>query len=59
MATKRKSDSDASAFDPAYVAAVEEARAEVNAGKTTPYGEVRRWLLAWGTDKELPRPRCK
>ncbi len=59
MATKRKTDADASALDPAYVAAVEEARAEVDAGKTVPYEEVRRWLLSWGTKKELPRPRCK
>jgi len=59
MATKRKTESDASALDPAYVAAVEEARAEVDSGKTVRYEEVRRWLLSWGTDKELPRPRCK
>jgi len=46
-------------IEPAYVAAVEEARAEVDAGKTIPYEEVRRWLLSWGTDNELPRARCK
>jgi hypothetical protein len=45
--------------DPAEVAAIEEARAEVDAGKTVPYEQVRRWLLSWGTKKELPRPRCK
>ena len=59
MATKRKTDSDTPALDPNYVAEIEQARAEVDAGKTTPYEEVRRWLLSWGTDKELPRPRCK
>jgi hypothetical protein len=46
-------------LDPAHVAAIEEARAEVDAGKTVPYEAVRRWLLSWGTKKELPRPRCK
>ena len=45
--------------DPDYVAAIEEARADVDAGRTAPYEAVRRWLLSWGTKKELPRPRCK
>jgi predicted transcriptional regulator len=49
----------AEALDPAYVAAIEQARADVDAGKTVAYEEVRRWLLSWGTEKELPRPRCK
>ncbi len=56
---KRTTDADAPVLDPAYVAAVEEARAEVDAGKTFPYKAVRRWLLSWGASKELPRPRCK
>jgi predicted transcriptional regulator len=47
------------AADPAYASAIESARAEVDAGKTVPYEKVRRWLLSWGTEKELPRPRCK
>lgn len=59
MVAKSKTDSDNSTLDPAYVAAIEEARAQVDAGKTVPYEEVRRWLLSWGTETELPRPRCK
>jgi len=59
MATKPKPEAAAPGLDPAYVAAIEEARAEVDAGKTVPYKAVRRWLLSWGTKKELPRPRCK
>ncbi len=59
MATKHKTASDNPVRDPAYRAAIDEARADVDAGKTVPYDEVRRWLLSWGTEKELPRPRCK
>jgi predicted transcriptional regulator len=59
MATKPKPEAAVPELDPAYVAAIEEARAEVDAGKTVPYKAVRRWLLSWGTKKELPRPRCK
>jgi predicted transcriptional regulator len=43
--------------DLAAKPAIEAARAEVDAGKTIPYEKVRRWLLSWGTEKELPRPR--
>ena len=59
MATKHNTAPDNPALDPAYRAAIDEARADVDAGKTVPYEEVRRWLLSWGTKKELPRPRCK
>ena len=59
MVAKPKVKTEASELDPAYVAAIEEARAEVDTGKTVPYDAVRRWLLSWGTDKELPRPKCK
>ncbi len=59
MATKHKTASDNPALDPAYRVAIDEARTDVDAGKTVPYDEVRRWLLSWGTEKELPRPRCK
>jgi len=59
MATKHKTASDDPALDPVYRAAIDEARADVDAGKTVHYDEVRRWLLSWGTKKELPRPRCK
>ena len=59
MARKHKTASDNPALGPAYKAAIDEARADVDAGKTVPCDEVRRWLLSWGTEKELPRPRCK
>jgi predicted transcriptional regulator len=59
MANKPKTESEKSGLDPNYVAAVEDARAEVDSGKTVSYERVRRWLLSWGTEKELPRPRCK
>jgi len=56
---KPKIDTEAAELDPAYVAAIEEARAQVDAGKTHPYEDVRRWLLSLGTKKKLPRPRCE
>jgi hypothetical protein len=59
MSLKQKIKTDAPNPDPVYVAAIEEARAEVDAGKTIPYEKVRRWLLSLGGKKELPRPRCK
>jgi predicted transcriptional regulator len=42
----------------ALIAAVEEARASVKAGRTVPYERVRRWLLSWGTKGELSKPEC-
>jgi predicted transcriptional regulator len=39
--------------------AVEEARADVQAGRVIPYEDVRRWLLSWGTEHETPSPECK
>jgi predicted transcriptional regulator len=36
--------------------AVEEARADIRAGRVIPYEQVRRWLLSWGTDHEAPPP---
>jgi predicted transcriptional regulator len=59
MSQTPKTKPDVSKLDPDYVAAIDAARAEVDAGKTVPYEKVRRWLLSWGTEKELPRPRCK
>jgi predicted transcriptional regulator len=59
MDARRKIASDDSQTDEAFVAAIEEARAQVDAGKTVSYEEVRRWLLSWGTETELPRPKCK
>lgn len=42
----------------AFVAAVEEGLADLDAGRTVPYEDVRRWLLSWGTENELPPPTC-
>jgi len=36
--------------------ALREAEAELAAGKGVPHEQVRRWLLSWGTDDELPPP---
>ena len=44
--------------DAAFVAAVEEGLADLEAGRTVPYEDVRRWLLSWGTEGELPPPEC-
>ena len=41
-----------------YLAAVDEGLADAKAGHTVPYEKVRRWLLSWGSDKELPPPKC-
>jgi hypothetical protein len=59
MALRTKKAPDKPELDPDYVRAIEEAQAEVDAGKTVPYEKVRRWLLSLGTGKRLPRPRCK
>jgi predicted transcriptional regulator len=40
-----------------FAAAVRKGIAEANAGKGIPYDKIRRWLLSWGTDKELPPPK--
>ncbi len=42
--------------DAAFAAAVEAGKASLDAGRAVPYQDVRRWLLSWGTDKELPQP---
>lgn len=42
----------------AFIEAVKEGLADADAGRTTPYERVRRWLLSWGTDDELPPPSC-
>ncbi len=41
----------------AFVSAVEEGKASLDRGKSVPYEKVRRWLLSWGTAKELPPPK--
>ena len=42
----------------AFVEAVHEGMAAAEAGRIVPYEAVRRWLLSWGTDAELPPPPC-
>lgn len=42
----------------AFVAAVKEGIASADAGRTVPYEDVRKWLLSWGTERELPPPEC-
>lgn len=42
----------------AFQAAVREGIADAEAGRTIPHEDVRRWLLSWGTEKELPPPEC-
>jgi predicted transcriptional regulator len=42
----------------AYLAAVDEGLADAEAKRTVPFEKVRRWLLSWGSDHELPPPKC-
>ena len=42
----------------ALLAAVEEGIADSAAGGTIPYERVRRWLLSWGSRKEITPPKC-
>jgi predicted transcriptional regulator len=57
MIAKLKIETTPFELDPVYVAAIEDARAEVKSGRTVPYDAVRHWLLSWGPEKELPPPR--
>ncbi len=41
-----------------YLAAVDEGLADAKAGRIVSYEKIRRWLLSWGNDKELPPPKC-
>jgi predicted transcriptional regulator len=41
----------------AFEAAVREGLADSAAGRVTPYEKVRRWLLSWGSESELPPPQ--
>jgi predicted transcriptional regulator len=45
-------DADAEAFRKAVADGI----ASLDAGHTVPYQDVRRWLLSWGTENELPMP---
>ena len=44
--------------DKAFARAVEDGLKSLDAGRSLPYEKVRRWLLSWGTDRELPPPKC-
>jgi predicted transcriptional regulator len=41
-----------------YLAAVDEGLADAEAKRTVSFEKVRRWLLSWGSDQELPPPKC-
>ncbi|MDE2135487.1 MAG: CopG family transcriptional regulator [Alphaproteobacteria bacterium] len=59
MAPKHAPAADQDAQDRAeYLAAVDEGLADTKAGRIMPYEKIRRWLLSWGSDKELPPPKC-
>lgn len=59
MAPKTAPATDQDAQDRAeYLAAVDEGLADAKAGRTVSYEKVRRWLLSWGGNKELPPPQC-
>ena len=55
--TRRTSPTDAE-DDAALIEAVSAGQASLEVGRSAPYEQVRRWLLSWGTDKELPPPEC-
>ena len=44
------------AEDAEFLAAVDEGIADADAGRMIPYQKIRRWLLSWGTENELPPP---
>ena len=43
--------------DAELAAAVQAGQASLDAGRSVSYEHVRRWLLSWGTDKELSPPK--
>jgi len=45
--------------DEAFAEAVREGVEAADAGRTVPYPAVRRWLLSWGTQDELPPPKSR
>ena len=40
------------------LAEIREADREVKSGHYVKHEDMRAWLLSWGTDRELPPPRC-
>jgi predicted transcriptional regulator len=43
--------------DSAEARAIEQAEADVSAGRLVPHDEVVKWLKSWGTADELPCPK--
>lgn len=43
----------------AFVAVVKRGLASADAGRIVRYEDVRKWLLSWGTEDELPKPECR
>ena len=41
-----------------YRAHILEGLEDINAGRVIDFEIVRKWLLSWGTDNELPPPEC-
>jgi predicted transcriptional regulator len=37
---------------------LDKADMELSSGKSISHHDTRRWLLSWGSDKELPPPSC-
>lgn len=58
MTKLAKAKSEPGGEEADFLAAVEEGLADAKAGRSVPYEKVRRWLLSWGTGKELPPPKC-
>jgi predicted transcriptional regulator len=58
MAAKSQSTQSMRQDNKEYLEAVDEGLADVKAGRTVSYEKIRRWLLSWGSDKELPPPKC-
>ena len=58
MTDPAKTKPEAESEDAEFLAAVEEGLADAKAGRSIPYEKIRRWLLSWGTENELPPPEC-
>ncbi len=43
----------------AFAAAVKRGMDLADAGRVVAYKEVRKWLLSWGTETEMPKPECR
>lgn len=57
MSTRAKTKHPTDPEEAEFLAAVDEGLAEADAGKGISYEKVRRWLLSWGSEKELPPPK--